>query len=105
MAKRIARSVYRYRGHELRRQGEGWGISGPVLIGEAGTLVRAMRMIDRTPGVQPLADPSTAGRLGALAMHARYRMVPYGTSDFALVDRVTGKMVNTISGFNPFKKR
>jgi hypothetical protein len=104
MAKKIAPSVYRYRGHELRRMGEGWTISGPCLNGEAGTIRRAMRRIDQAPGVPAKVDPSAAGRLGALAFHTRYRLQPLGTSDFAVVRRKDGQVVNTLKGFSPFER-
>lgn len=38
------------------------------------------------------------GRRGAIALHARYRLVPIGTSDFALVDRETGQHRASIHG-------
>lgn len=30
------------------------------------------------------------GRKGAAAFHAKYKLTPIGTSDFAIVDRATG---------------
>lgn len=97
--------VYLYRGHQLRRQGQGWSISGPVLMASATKIREAYRLVDRAPGVQPKADKSAAGRAGSLAFWQRYTLVPCGIGDFAIVSRETGRMVNTLNGFNPFERK
>jgi hypothetical protein len=38
------------------------------------------------------------GRKGAAVFHKKYRLQPINTSDFAIVDRETGKIINTIHG-------
>lgn len=38
------------------------------------------------------------GRRGFESTFARYRLAPYGTSDFALISRTTGKIVAFLSG-------
>ena len=41
----------------------------------------------------------TLARKGAQAMHAKYKLVKFGTSDFAIVNRETGQPTGkTISG-------
>lgn len=36
------------------------------------------------------------GKRGALVFHAKYQLVPVHMSEFAIVDRLTGKVVNVI---------
>lgn len=38
------------------------------------------------------------GRKGYLVMKAKYDVVPYGTSDFAIVSKKTGKILALMSG-------
>lgn len=37
-------------------------------------------------------------RRGAIAFHKKYRLVPINRNDFAIVNRLTGKTINTIIG-------
>jgi hypothetical protein len=41
---------------------------------------------------------ASIGRLGALSTWTRYSLQPTGTSDFAMVNRVTGEIVAMING-------
>ena len=46
-----------------------------------------------------LYDMSERAKLGAAAFHRKYHLVKYGTSDWVIVDRATGKPTGkTISG-------
>jgi hypothetical protein len=38
---------------------------------------------------------------GAIAFHTKYRLVPIRLNDFAITNRVTGEIVNTITGRRP----
>jgi len=38
------------------------------------------------------------GRKGYQVMHQRYDLIPYGTCDFAIVSKETGKIVALLSG-------
>lgn len=41
---------------------------------------------------------SDIGSRGGYALHQKYSLQPYGTSDFVLVDRITGERVARLSG-------
>lgn len=43
---------------------------------------------------------SLLGRRGALAFHNKYKLVPIELNNFAIVNRKTGTMVNTLAGIN-----
>lgn len=40
----------------------------------------------------------TIGEIGAQVFHERYRLEPAGTSDFAIVERSTSKVISYLSG-------
>lgn len=41
---------------------------------------------------------SKIGAVGGFVMHEKYDLVPYQRSDFAIIDRITGKVVALLSG-------
>lgn len=40
----------------------------------------------------------TIGEIGAMVFHEKYSLQPFGTSDYAIVDRQTNQIINTLSG-------
>ena len=38
------------------------------------------------------------GSLGAQSFHRKYKLVPFGLSDFTITDRINGDQVATLSG-------
>ena len=43
---------------------------------------------------------SILAKRGAIAFHAKYKLVPIDLNNFAIVNRVTGITINTITGVN-----
>lgn len=102
MPHRSSDGLYTYRGCWIGRTRKGWEIlppGGTPTPPPTQTIRQAYQVIDRLPGIPAKADKRAAGSLGGKAFHAKYRLQPVGTSDFAIVNRQTGQAVRTMNGY------